>query len=148
MATSSGRKLAAACTNRAWAGYGHATRKEGKGAAPVQVSITEQQAGCAWNDATSLHARGQVLHVPSAGSQPTFADLSRSIQRAFTKEASRFSMTYAYVSHPAGHRGIDEAEREVFELEDTDINPIGCISGKNCIVRARNYDDVSDVESN
>jgi hypothetical protein len=30
----------------------------------------------------------------------------------------------------------------VFELEDTDINPIGCISGKNCIVRARNYDEV------
>lgn len=30
----------------------------------------------------------------------------------------------------------------MFELEDTDVNPIGCISGKNCIVRARNYEEV------
>ncbi|GFH19891.1 uncharacterized protein HaLaN_16920 [Haematococcus lacustris] len=38
-------------------------------------------------------------------------------------------------------KGIVESEREVFELEDTDINPIGCISSKIYIVRAQHYDE-------
>ncbi|GFR49765.1 hypothetical protein Agub_g11928 [Astrephomene gubernaculifera] len=38
-------------------------------------------------------------------------------------------------------RGIEESEREVFELEDTDVNPIGCISGKCRIIRAQNYEE-------
>ncbi|EFJ41609.1 hypothetical protein VOLCADRAFT_98336 [Volvox carteri f. nagariensis] len=40
-------------------------------------------------------------------------------------------------------KGIEESEREVFELEDTDINPIGCISGKCRIVKAANYEEAS-----
>ncbi|KXZ48881.1 hypothetical protein GPECTOR_24g170 [Gonium pectorale] len=42
-------------------------------------------------------------------------------------------------------KGIEESEREVFELEDTDVNPIGkscgCISGKCRIVKAHNYEE-------
>ncbi|GIM14489.1 hypothetical protein Vretimale_17437 [Volvox reticuliferus] len=38
-------------------------------------------------------------------------------------------------------KGIEESEREVFELEDTDINPIGCISGKCTIVKAPTYEE-------
>ncbi|GIL54840.1 hypothetical protein Vafri_10533 [Volvox africanus] len=38
-------------------------------------------------------------------------------------------------------KGIEESEREVFELEDTDINPIGCISGKCRIVKAPTYEE-------
>ncbi|KAG2482200.1 hypothetical protein HYH03_018846 [Edaphochlamys debaryana] len=38
-------------------------------------------------------------------------------------------------------KGIEESEREVFELEDTDVNPIGCISGKCRIVKANNYEE-------
>jgi hypothetical protein len=30
----------------------------------------------------------------------------------------------------------------VFELEDVDVNPIGCISGKNFVVKAQGYDEV------
>ncbi|KAG2424472.1 hypothetical protein HXX76_014524 [Chlamydomonas incerta] len=37
-------------------------------------------------------------------------------------------------------KGIEESEREVFELEDTDVNPIGCISGKCRIVKAPKYE--------
>ena len=40
-------------------------------------------------------------------------------------------------------KGIEESEKEVFELDDTDINPIGCISGKCTIVRATHYEHVS-----
>lgn len=32
---------------------------------------------------------------------------------------------------------------QVFELGDTDINPIGCISGKCAIIKARTYEEVS-----
>lgn len=39
-------------------------------------------------------------------------------------------------------RGIEESEREVFELEDTDVNPIGCISGKCHILKCRGYEEV------
>ncbi|KAG2430975.1 hypothetical protein HYH02_013508 [Chlamydomonas schloesseri] len=38
-------------------------------------------------------------------------------------------------------KGIEESEREVFELEDTDVNPIGCISGKCRIVKALSYEE-------
>ncbi|MEW5318363.1 MAG: hypothetical protein WDW38_009588 [Sanguina aurantia] len=34
---------------------------------------------------------------------------------------------------------------EVFELGDTDINPIGCISGKCAIIKARTYEEVSEA---
>ncbi|KAF5834450.1 hypothetical protein DUNSADRAFT_8878 [Dunaliella salina] len=44
-------------------------------------------------------------------------------------------------------KGILESEREVFELEDTDINPIGCISGKNMIVRAQCFDEARQAMS-
>eukprot|EP00798_Chlamydomonas_sp_ICE-L_P001719 gene1719-33126_t len=40
-------------------------------------------------------------------------------------------------------KGIEESEREVFELGDTDINPIGCISGKCCVLKANNYEETS-----
>lgn len=40
-------------------------------------------------------------------------------------------------------RGIEESEREVFELEDSDVNPIGCVSGKTVVVRARSFDEAS-----
>ncbi|PNH10059.1 GATA transcription factor 9, partial [Tetrabaena socialis] len=38
-------------------------------------------------------------------------------------------------------KGIEESEREVFELDDTDVNPIGCISGKCRIIKAHNYEE-------
>ncbi|GAX83194.1 hypothetical protein CEUSTIGMA_g10620.t1 [Chlamydomonas eustigma] len=38
-------------------------------------------------------------------------------------------------------KGIEESEKEVFELEDTDINPIGCISGKCYVIRASTYEE-------
>ena len=40
-------------------------------------------------------------------------------------------------------KGIEESEREVFELEDMDINPIGCISGKAYIIKTNSYEEVS-----
>ena len=65
-------------------------------------------------------------------------------------------------------KGIEESEKEVFELEDTgeayepcgfsilpdwliqpfhaDVNPIGCISGKCYILRAANYEEVSALD--
>ncbi len=34
-------------------------------------------------------------------------------------------------------------EREVVALEETDVNPIGCISGKAVVLRAGDYEEVS-----
>ncbi|GLC46591.1 hypothetical protein PLESTM_001893800 [Pleodorina starrii] len=45
-------------------------------------------------------------------------------------------------------KGIEESEREVFELEDTDVNPIGCISGKCHIVKAANYEEAYSRRGN
>jgi len=47
------------------------------------------------------------------------------------------------VNLEASTRGIEESEREVFELEETDVNPIGCISGKNYVIKARGYDEAA-----
>lgn len=47
------------------------------------------------------------------------------------------------VNLEANTKGIEESEREVFELEDTDINPIGCCAGKTIIVKAKSYEEVS-----
>lgn len=40
-------------------------------------------------------------------------------------------------------KGDREAEREVVELEEIDVNPIGCISGKATVIKARSVDEVS-----
>lgn len=40
-------------------------------------------------------------------------------------------------------KGCADKEREVVELEETDVNPIGCISGKCTLLRALKYEDVS-----
>lgn len=37
----------------------------------------------------------------------------------------------------------DDTEHEVYELEETDVNPIGCIAGKCSVVKAFDLSDVS-----
>lgn len=44
-------------------------------------------------------------------------------------------------AHVHARRGIEESERELFELEDTDVNQIGCISGKVNVIRSRSYEE-------
>eukprot|EP00201_Polytomella_parva_P022837 CAMPEP_0175042514 /NCGR_PEP_ID=MMETSP0052_2-20121109/2615_1 /TAXON_ID=51329 ORGANISM="Polytomella parva, Strain SAG 63-3" /NCGR_SAMPLE_ID=MMETSP0052_2 /ASSEMBLY_ACC=CAM_ASM_000194 /LENGTH=410 /DNA_ID=CAMNT_0016305353 /DNA_START=44 /DNA_END=1273 /DNA_ORIENTATION=- len=42
-------------------------------------------------------------------------------------------------------KGLEESEREVFELDDVDINPVGCISGRCFIFRASSFNEVKKV---
>lgn len=38
-------------------------------------------------------------------------------------------------------RGAPDKDKEVVELEETDVNPIGCISGKCSVVKARTFEE-------
>ena len=35
-----------------------------------------------------------------------------------------------------------QCERELVELEDAELNPIGCLAGKTNIIRAKSYEEV------
>ncbi|GAX83193.1 hypothetical protein CEUSTIGMA_g10619.t1 [Chlamydomonas eustigma] len=67
--------------------------------------------------------------------QSAFTDCApdvREIQCIEVRWFERFSTIY-----PSG-RGVD---KELVELEDVDVNPIGCLVGKANIIRAKSYED-------
>ena len=39
-------------------------------------------------------------------------------------------------------KGSSHVEQEVVELEETDVNPIGCISGKCTVLKASSWEEV------
>lgn len=81
-------------------------------------------------DETLPHYIGRITNA--------FVDLCSLVQDPHCIEVKWFERR---VNLEPNLKGLPERDKEVVELEETDVNPIGCISGKCSVVKSRSYDE-------